>query len=628
MAPASIVNGTIDAVIAAGSAPLDGLGSYTLSPNAAGNYTISGSAGAGSTSGTFSYERYTPKTGLFHFTDAGSGLTYNDTLTFTTTTAGSYSIVSAIPGQAGTQSGTFTFTPPAAVVAPDIITSFFYAPFGTFVGGDQSTAVITVKNVGTLGAHGDITIGLFLTPDGNPADGTEVTSTVRTITLPVGAAPQSFNVEYIYPQLSLANNFLVATVTPAATIPESDPTNDTAFSFSLIQLSPQNVDLAATQVGLVGVGADGIITGTSEKALVTILNDGNRTIAGAIHIGLYTALTPTGPDTPVISKPRAFGIDLLPGHQAVATVPFFAPSETMPQAEYFVATIDTSGVVIESNLVNGVDANNTVATLAPILVTPATVTIVSTLLSTLPPSAVAGTLSNVQMQVQNVGNTPFLGYLPIRLTLTPPPSPDEPDDLLLYGTEYLLLDVGAIKQFKLNFSWPTNLTDGGSYQMQAQTTTATTNVNAAAGLEVVQVAPSNVALSSSPVIIDQPLVELSAQTESLAATTFNPGAVVNFPIALTNNGNVAAMGPYTIQLFATPTTPSDPATVPMTVVLNRNMNIPIGATATVIVQVKLPKTLSAGVNYFWFANLNTAKITDTNLAALQPLSTQTFSVSG
>src|SRR5580698_2142360 len=166
LAPRTIAGATIDATITAGLSPLDVSGTYTFLGASDTTYSIvDAGGGASDGAGNYSYSRLFPSpgnTGVIHYTDGVTGLTYNDVLTFLTANAGSYVISPSAPGGAGSQTGSFAFAagPPVATADPAI--SLVTTPTASFVGGDSGNVVVNIANVGTLNANAYVTLNLFL----------------------------------------------------------------------------------------------------------------------------------------------------------------------------------------------------------------------------------------------------------------------------------------------------------------------------------------------------------------------------------------------------------------------------------------------------------------------------------
>ncbi len=639
LAPRTIAGGILDATITSGIAPLDVSGSYTFEPAADATYAIVNAAGGATDgSGSFSYSRPAGKNGstsIIRYTDSGTGVTYVDTLSFLTEETGNYVISPAAPGGSGSQIGTFAFTAAPHATISDPAVSVLSVPTASFVGGQQGTVVVEIANAGggTKIANAYVTLNLYLSPDGDLSDATPVTNVNRKIQLgtpgntsfPIAA---DFGISFVYPSNLTGNFFWIVKMTPSLGLADADLSNDLTVSTTTVNVSAPFIDLAATSVTVKNLPAEGIVTATKQQAIVTLLNDGNRTIAGTVHFSLYTTPTVGGTDTPIVPKPIPVSINLAPGKSINVSLKFIGPNETVANQQFILANVSTVGVVTETNTVNGVDPNNTVLTTAPVLFTPPSVALVDAIVGTLPVSVVGGSAGSTNLQVFNDGNIPFNALVTVTLYVSADQMLDGGDAQVLFGGTNRSIAVGKSIQFPLKFNYPTNLANG-NYFLLAQVASTTTPVAGSVPAISVSAPPSNVAVSATPVNISQPIVTIAANFGTLPGTAFATGQSVTLPLDLLNSGNVTAKGNYTVQLLASTTgDPNDSAAIPLSGVLARSLNIKANVVSKTTIKIVIPSgVLTSGVTYFFVARIDASGIPDITDPNPTAAASQGFTVS-
>ena len=640
LAPRSIAGSTIEAAITTGLAPLDQGGSYTLLPAADTTYSIVNAAGgANDGSGTYSYTRLVNgnnnngDVGVILYTDSSTGLSYNETLTFLTATAGSYVISAALPGGSGSQSGSFAFTAAPKATTSDPALSLVTTPTGTFVGGDTGTVVVEIDNTGAMVANAYVTLNLYLSTDGTVANGTPVTNVARRIQL--GTAGNTnfplradFNIPFTYPSIVNGTFFWTVKLSPSLGLDDADQSNDTAASATMVTLSAPVIDLKETNVVVKDLTAEGVVTATKQQAIVTLLNDGNRSITGTVHFTLSTAATSEGFDTPIVPKPVPIYISLAPGKIVNVAVRFIGPNMTVSTQQYIVATVSTVGVVQETNIVNGVDLNNIINTTSPVLFTPPEVTLTDAIVGSLPASVVGGSGGSTMLQVVNDGNIPLKALLTVTLYVSADTTLDARDSQVLFGGKNEMIAVGKSVQFPLKFTYPTTLVNGDYYLLAQVASTSMPVLGSVPPISVTAPA-SNVAVSATPVNISQPIVTLTANFGTMPGTAFVEGQNVILPLDLLNSGNVAAKGRYTVQLLAsTSGDPSDPADIPLTTALAAKLSLAPNAVSKTTIKFKIPTgVLASGAPYFFVARIEASAIPDITDPNPTAVGSQTFTVS-
>lgn len=106
-APNSIVGKLANAKITSGQSPFASKGTFLMSFNSGGLYSILGGSGVASSNGSFTYERFNVSFGLLEFTDNFAGEGWG-VLRFTSTSKLNYALVSDTNG--ATQTGTMTLS--------------------------------------------------------------------------------------------------------------------------------------------------------------------------------------------------------------------------------------------------------------------------------------------------------------------------------------------------------------------------------------------------------------------------------------------------------------------------------------------------------------------------------------
>lgn len=115
--PATIVGYTFTVTITSGQSPFANSGSYQFVPSPSGNtFQVAGSFGVGGSSGTYSYTKNSPTTGLISFIDSIVGPGFGQQLSFDTATSGTAFLRKV--GASGYQTGTFVMTP--TILPPSI----------------------------------------------------------------------------------------------------------------------------------------------------------------------------------------------------------------------------------------------------------------------------------------------------------------------------------------------------------------------------------------------------------------------------------------------------------------------------------------------------------------------------
>jgi CARDB len=621
-APTSIAGSSIAAAITAGTAPLSTVGSYTIQPQSTGAYAIVNAAGgAANDSGTFDYVRSTDSTGIFQFTNA-LGVAYNDTLSFSSATGGTYSIIPLASGGTDTQTGSFTFTPANAPVAPDLTIGFVQSPTNSVVAGDKGFVIVSVSNQGTAIASGGATVSLSVTPTGGMSDRTAVTG--NPVQLHLHLKPgisQNARVSFKYPNVVTGSYLFAATVTASAALPESDTSNNTAISAQSVQITSAVVDVAATSLTISGIPKSGAVSGGKANAIVTLKNAGNQILSGGpVSISMFAADNAQGiGETSVLPTPIKGRLQLGVGKSENVHVKFSLPNVNATTDEFFFATVSTvGGTIVETA---GADANNTIGTALPLSVASPVVTLRDVLQGKAPASVIGGKAGQATVRVYNDGNVQFHGNVPITVAVST-------DDVIADGTVVKTVDPtlaiapNRFANVPINFMYPSNLANA-NYNLLAQSGATTTPVTGAVPPISIDVPASNVTVSASAVNITQPYASLNAVFDTLPATAFTANQHVVVKLTLFNNGNAAAVGPVTVQLIASPS--SDPNDVGATVLMpvqHVHLNLRSDGQTVLTFNINKMPALAAGTNYLFLAPIDASGITgitDPMIVAVSPV---------
>lgn len=503
IAPSTLANSTISASITSSTGPLQLAGNYTIQPSGTGTAVLTPGDGTPAETNTYAYERLGPAQGLFRFTDASSGATFNDILNFSAVNTGTFS-VQPLSGAAPVQTGSFNLAPAVSPQGADPTVQLITVPTVPVVAGDTGLVTAQVQNFGNEAVNGDITVNLYISPDGNLADATPVASVPKRYLLGL-AKVAGVQIGFTYPQLATGEYFFIAVAVPSALVSDTDQSNDTAFSTSSILIQQQVRDLSTFGVNVLNVGAAGIISGSRQKAVVGIDNDGTRPISGTGHLLFYAAASPNGPDLSLLGHPLPVNIHLKAGQSTAATINFITPAVSQMQGEYFVAVLDTAGLVNETDVVGGIDANN-ISTSAPVTVSPPTINLQSQVVATVPTAASSGKVARIDLKITNTGNATFRGTVAIRVYISQQPTPAVTDLLPLYGEEILALAIGQYKIVPLVFNYPKTLASG-NYYIVAQTQPTATVVPTAIGGVTVQV-PAGLFADSELVTVTEPALSI------------------------------------------------------------------------------------------------------------------------
>ena len=217
LAPNLMADEFLTVSIAAGTTPFASSGSYKFFTSVAGtNYTILGNAGTGLSTGTYSYAKTGPNTGVMELMDAQGGPPISLQITFASTNAGSLGIANGT----GTQTGAFVATNYAQITSPNLFLSkLVNGQFQTFLSGQPGFDYLIQAAADAVNwiDWTNLPVGNLTTNFGSPI-GPETAAFYRakiqaTPFAPVLATNQTFNLTITGGALPLPTNGIVQFMT-------------------------------------------------------------------------------------------------------------------------------------------------------------------------------------------------------------------------------------------------------------------------------------------------------------------------------------------------------------------------------------------------------------------------------
>ena len=225
--------------------------------------------------------------------------------------------------------------------------------------------------------------------------------------------------------------------------------------------------------------------------------------------------------------------------------------------------------------------------------------IVPTFDSTLPTAVVSGSSGSVKVDLTNTSSTLFTGPITITLYATAGTTLGSTDSPFATLTIYRVkLKAGAVKTFRIKFTYPAGIASG-SYNIIAQANATGTNTNPITAL-------SPAAVSISPATVD-----LSTSFHG-SALTVNPGHNGTATVIISNQGNVAAVGTFTLSLFASDNTVLDSTATLISHTITRAINLKPGRTITLHVRFAAPLNRVAGSYNVIASTSASTKVADAN----------------
>jgi hypothetical protein len=406
---------------------------------------------------------------------------------------------------------------------------------------------------------------------------------------------------------------LVAKVDPANAVAESDETNnEAALANATVTVSSPFSDLALTvNSGTVLPAGTVIADGATTVPLkFDIANTGNVAIAPGQTASLTVVArrVSDGQDFQ-LGTFTGIGIGGLGSNRSKTVAVSPTLPLTLPAGQYvFVATLATAVLTDDP-------ANNTTSTQAagygPVTVQAGVIDLGVTLAGdAFPPAIVQGGVTNgaVKVNVANLGNMglPAVQRVNVAVALRPVGDPSGASDVPIgaaTNVSVARLAAGAVRTLTVNCTTPISLANG-DYVFVA----TVTPVEPLAETSVV----NNTAVGGT-VTVALPFVNVGIAT---AGTTFMPvvvtGAQASGYVTLENLGNIAAVGPVSIQFYASTTgelagaQPVGGKTVTISLA-------PGATTAAIFTTITLPPGL-ATTNYTLFAKIVAAGMGDVTTA--------------
>lgn len=154
----------------------------------------------------------------------------------------------------------------------DLLPVVGVAPFAA-VGGTASKISVKVLNLGLDTARGAMTVRLHLSADAQAAVGT-ADPIIAEATVSVRVAPgkaRAIKLNVTWPEGVDGDHYVLASVDPLNTLPETNEANNVATSAAAVRVNPAFVDVR-TQTGVSPVSA---VPGKSVSLPVSVFNDGN-----------------------------------------------------------------------------------------------------------------------------------------------------------------------------------------------------------------------------------------------------------------------------------------------------------------------------------------------------------------
>jgi hypothetical protein len=508
-----------------------------------------------------------------------------------------------------------------ASILPDLTVGVVSSVTGNFVGGSPGNIIVSIGNDGSELAIGTELVQIYVSPDNSVQDGTLITAVQETTKLS-GGASADFDIPFLFPGISISGGRLIATVTPASQVIDSDATNDAAVGTSPVSITPPDADLEAQSVTLLGLPASGVVAGQKANALVTIKNVGNVLVSGPVHVNLLAANDTAGDGAiSMVPSPVTRNINLAPN--AFIVIPIAGTIPNVEGSEIVLASVDSSSATLETNL-----ANNTVAAADPVQVSAAEVSLSDQIITDPPLSVVSGSQGNESVRVFNDGNVTFRGNVPISIYTSLDTVLDSGDERIVKSNRNAIIPAGKYQDLVVGFSYPTDLPDD-NYFLLSQIGATTTAFRGVFSSAPIAVAASDASPSPTVVNISLPFVTLTPVFGTLPGTAFTAGQNLVLPLNLINSGNIVASGEYSISILASPSSdPNDPGAITLMPSVKRHLFMKSNSTMVLAFGVKIPSTLEAGVNYSFIATVvayDVPGITDPTPAAV---SAQTFLLTG
>jgi hypothetical protein len=421
LAPSTLAGGTLTATTVA---PLGAAGTTTFLPDH--GSTLTGTAPSGASfDDTYAYQRINVNTGVLHYIDAPTGITYADTLSFASGTAGTFS---AVPiGSAGpTQTGTFTFAPVAQPFGADLIASFLKVPNGLtgLLAGESTTLVVNIANVGSAGGAGFVTVNFYWSANGLPGGAISLGAAGRVTALGLQYSADIGRIVTFPQSLATGSYFLVATLTPSANFSDVDHSNDIAVSAIPIQITGPGTGGSSPSVTLTSsiVGLDpGTLRG-GKLTLVFLTLTSNVDFEGDVPVNLL--VTPSaGGDATVVSafeKKIAFAA----GQSEPFPVRVVAPDALTTGDYLLTAQVGPSATKLASTQQIVTTASSPLSSPVAVTVTQPPVATLTASIVSLPATVPANELLNASLLLDNTGTAAASGQYKLLVFAAPIGNPN------------------------------------------------------------------------------------------------------------------------------------------------------------------------------------------------------------
>ena len=222
--------------------------------------------------------------------------------------------------------------------------------------------------------------------------------------------------------------------------------------------------------------------------------------------------------------------------------------------------------------------------------------------STFASSVLTGSTGTATVRLTNVSGAKFSGPVSITLDASTDPSASSGATALTTVTlKKITLVAGASKTVKIKFDYGSSLAAGNYYLVASVSATATNDASA-------QVAsPASITIGAASV----DLVTQFAQSEPLAVV---PGKHETAHVIVTNSGNVAAQGTFSLNLFASTDPNAATDELLLRTLKSRHLDLRPGQSLSLAVSFSAPDRLAAGAYSLIATSTSATSPADTNAA--------------
>lgn len=222
---------------------------------------------------------------------------------------------------------------------------------GSVVGGVKGTATLKITNNGSGAVKQKVGVTLVATTDGT-LENSVATIGTTTVSLNLkGGKSQTAHLAFNYPSGLAAGSYqIVAVIDSGNAVAETNKLNNFVVS-PAITIAPAFVDLTGT---FSKVPTKATI-GKSTSVSILVDNAGNSIAKGKVSIALYESATPSLTGATLLGTFSNKAISIKGNGHETVTLAGKLPSTATAGTEYFVAVLNTTNSITESNT-----ANNTV----------------------------------------------------------------------------------------------------------------------------------------------------------------------------------------------------------------------------------------------------------------------------